>query len=122
MPNFKTHTFVGASLGVALNIVKQSMQKAVNPGRKFSWGEFVVWGGIGWAVASLPDILEPAAHPNHRGTCHSLAAAAVILYVVHGKHSKYFNQDQREGAKLLGYPYLSHLALDFLTNAGLPVI
>jgi inner membrane protein len=122
MPNFKTHALVGASVGMGLNIAKQWTQKAADPTRKFNWGEVFVWGGIGLTVASLPDLLEPAAHPNHRSTFHSLAVLAVILYAVHGKHSKEFSPDQRRGAGLLGYPYISHLALDFLTKAGLPFI
>src|SRR4051812_48059741 len=102
MPNFKTHALVGVGVAVTLNVVKQSAQRVTDPTREFDLGELLAWGAVGLVISSLPDILEPATHPNHRSTCHSFAIAALILYAIKGRHSTNFTEDQKDRARLLG--------------------
>lgn len=122
MSNFRTHAMIGAGVGVFLNVAKQSTQKLIHPTREFCFSEILVWGAAGSMVASLPDMLEPATSPNHRGLFHSLAFVAVIIYLINGKHTEQLSSDQKSGCKLLGWTYISHLALDFMTKRGLPFI
>jgi len=122
MPNFKTHIDVEARIAVLANMVKQGIQIAANPDYEFDLVEAVAWGGVGCVAGCAADIFEPAVHRIHRSTFHSLATLVLILYALHGKHSKEFTPDQRSYAGLFGYPYVSHLALDFLTKAGPPLI
>ncbi len=122
MPCSKTHFMVGAGVGAGLNILKQSTQKVVNPNYQFDVLETMAWAGVGGVIACLPDMLEPALHPNHRSTCHSMAVVIFLLHVVLGKHNREFTSEQRQGLQLIGYPYLSHLLLDALTKKSLPWI
>jgi membrane-bound metal-dependent hydrolase YbcI (DUF457 family) len=100
----------------------------------------------------LPDALEPAASPSHRGACHSLAASGLMIAGFRAKHHSRCLElaeqcDKRAasmvqgsaervreensallwrllGAALLGLGagYMSHLVLDGVTPAGLPLI
>ena len=123
MPSFKVHLIAGATVGVALNVMKQSAQKTVEPSRRFDWGEMLIWGGVGATIASVPDWLEPATSPRHRGFFHSLAFAGLIGLVVRSVwRSNRVRREHREFFGLSGLAYLSHLALDFITPFGLPWI
>lgn len=78
---------------------------------------------VGAVVASVPDVLEPAMHPNHRGSFHSLAALAVLAYAgLNTPQNPRLTQDQKLGAILASLAYISHLLLDGLTPKSLPVI
>jgi len=122
MPRFKTHLTVAIGVGVALNVTKQMTRKVVDPDYQFDFVEMIAWGGLAALAGCAADMLEPALHPNHRSTCHSWAAAALILHVLFGEPTRNFTADERDCANLLGYPYLSHLLLDLMTKKGLPLI
>lgn len=83
--------------------------------------------GLAGAIATgLPDILEPASHPNHRQFFHGLAFAGCVGYGTY----KAWQWEPTEGwQKLLrwgmligGTAYLTHLAMDFTTRKSLPVL
>lgn len=85
-----------------------------------------VMGAAAALMPSLPDLLEPAIHPNHRKFFHSVAAA---LLVAHGIHKAYKWDAQsgweRVGRALIlagGAAYLAHLARDAFTAKSLPLI
>jgi membrane-bound metal-dependent hydrolase YbcI (DUF457 family) len=82
----------------------------------------LVWGGVGAAAASLPDLLEPALNPFHRRFFHSITVACVILFAIFGRPSKRLAAKTREMIALTGFSYISHLALDIITPMGLPFI
>lgn len=71
-------------------------------------------GGIGYIVACLPDILEPASNPHHRKIFHSLLALGVFIVVT--------AKTENPLLKTLAASYTSHLILDGLTPFGLPLI
>lgn len=123
MANFKVHFAVGAGVGIAANVIKQATQKTVHPARDFDWLEMLAWGAGGAVLASLPDLLEPATHPRHRGFFHSLVFAGLIGFVLRTVwRSERVRREHREFFGLSGLAYLSHLALDFITPFGLPFI
>lgn len=122
MANLRGHLLAGATVGVVLNIAKQTAQMPLNPRRPFNFGEMLAWGAIGATVASLPDILEPATSPFHRRFFHSLTVAAVVLFLVFGKPMKLLADGTQELLRLTGLSYLSHLILDLITPMGLPWI
>lgn len=77
-------------------------------------------------LARLPDILEPAHHPNHRQFFHSMTFAGCIGY---GMYKAYEWQPKNELKKFLrrllligGSAYLVHLIMDGCTPKGLPLI
>jgi membrane-bound metal-dependent hydrolase YbcI (DUF457 family) len=68
MPNHNEHLIWGAVAGAGYCLVSSSAVR----GREISLAE-LLGGAISGAIASkLPDFLEPATHPNHRSTFHSL--------------------------------------------------
>jgi membrane-bound metal-dependent hydrolase YbcI (DUF457 family) len=77
----------------------------------------------GLAGSALPDILEPAIHPNHRGIAHSAVVGSGIF--IKAIKSWTTNSSQPQGAEsviltALAVGYLSHLFLDGKTPKGLP--
>jgi LexA-binding, inner membrane-associated putative hydrolase len=121
MANFNIHAVAGGTTGVVLNVTKQWTQMAILRERSFDWGEMLAWGAVGVLAASLPDILEPANSPRHRKFLHSLVLGGLILFGIFGKPSRRLREDLRELIVLAGLGYLSHLALDIVTPAGLPI-
>lgn len=77
----------------------------------------------GLAIACLPDILEPAVHPNHRAFFHSLAfngIAAILLW--RRLNNPNVNALEKITLSVIGSAYLSHPLLDATTPKGLPSI
>lgn len=77
-------------------------------------------------LGSLPDLLEPAIHPNHRQFFHSLVVAGLIGY---GTYKVYKWQPEDPGYQLLrwalliaGGAYLTHLMMDGFTAKSLPLV
>lgn len=109
---------------------------------------------VGYPLGTLPDLIEPATSPRHRGPFHSVAFGGVIVAVaaprvaqvqtaVRGWADQHHRQaDASRGLAwlwhqllallgrlaagavpaVMGTAYLSHLALDSITPAGLPLI
>lgn len=83
-------------------------------------------GAAGALLACLPDLLEPAIHPNHRQFFHSVAFAGLLLagFI----KLKAFEPKTPEGEllRLLGLvaipAYLIHLAMDATTVKSLPLL
>lgn len=77
-------------------------------------------GGFG---GILPDLLEPATHPNHRSFFHSITFLMVLL---HGNQkvwdSQNFTDDQKLIVSLLSAAYGSHLLSDSSTSKGIPFV
>ena len=89
-------------------------------------GKSLAAGGLAALTARLPDILEPAYHPNHRQFFHSLTCAGLL---VGGMYHLYKWETEDEFEKFLrfaglvaGGSYLIHLLCDSRTPKGLPII
>lgn len=77
-------------------------------------------------LGSLPDLLEPAIHPNHRQFFHSIIFAGLVGY---GVYKAYKWRPKDTGDQLLrwvlliaGGAYLTHLAMDAVTSKSLPLV
>ncbi len=69
--NAKTHQIV-ASLAIGGVLAYKEYQAGEQSLKPF------LGAGIAALATKLPDILEPADHPNHRQFCHSLTFAAML--------------------------------------------
>jgi hypothetical protein len=78
MPNHQEHQLWGTVAGLSYCLVTDS-----NQGQEISLPEMLGAAISSTATSKLPDLLEPAIHPNHRSTFHSLcfllATALVAL-------------------------------------------
>lgn len=122
MPNGSIHKLGGGVAGIGINLRKQFAKQTTNPDYQIDLIETLIWGGIGCLVGCLADQLEPASHPNHRKSFHSMGFGAFIIFALHGEHSKQWSVDEAASAELFGYSYLSHLLLDLTTKKGLPFL
>lgn len=86
----------------------------------------VAAGTLGACCASLPDLLEPAIHPNHRQFFHSVAfglmVAGGVTRVYQWKPAEPWQQLIRGAALIAGGAYLIHLLLDATTPKSLPLL
>ena len=83
-------------------------------------------GGLGALCGSLPDVLEPAIHPNHRQFFHSVAFGVLLG---RGLLSLYRWQPDDDAGRLLralgvvaGGAYLTHLIMDATTAKSIPLV
>jgi membrane-bound metal-dependent hydrolase YbcI (DUF457 family) len=107
--------------GATVNAVCQWSECWANPNAEFSFGSLALCSLAGGAAASLPDLLEPAFSPNHRGFFHSLTAAALVAYGISGRHTQRLGVLGKMVLWVLGLGYLSHLAADATTPKSLPI-
>jgi membrane-bound metal-dependent hydrolase YbcI (DUF457 family) len=131
MPNFTKHLTAGAAVGGGVNLLWQILKiyDSPTPPRDFwealsliDFGKVAAYAAVGAAVASIPDMLEPASHPNHRALFHSLTVGGAVTYGAFGKHSKAWSEEDRHVAHVAALSYLSHLFLDAHTPKGLPLV
>lgn len=135
MSNRQTHVRVGVAgtaavlLGiVALGLKDPSLTVLAGASRTY---HLAVGIGLalacGWVGARLPDWIESARTPHHRGFWHSKTLAGILL-VLSGLLVGGILLDQahpeifllRTAALFVAVGYLSHLGLDLLTSYGLP--
>ncbi|HET7308187.1 MAG TPA: metal-dependent hydrolase [Gammaproteobacteria bacterium] len=87
---------------------------------------YLLAAGIGYGFGTLPDILEPAHHPNHRQFCHSIACAGAIAYGVYRAYKWEPEEAHEKWCRFIllaiGGAYLVHLAMDSTTPKGLPLV
>lgn len=118
MPNFDTHFFAGGIVSVLANSTfKKNRQQQI------SLGEMIVSFITGGAVASLPDMIDPATGPNHRSVGHSLTFSSLGFSRLNDLIIKNpsWNIEEKEFLLALLPAYASHLALDSTTPSGLPL-
>jgi len=135
MANRPEHVQVGALAGGVVGL----LQVLVRGG---TFGECLA-GGVGGALSGaaggrLPDIIEPAVHPNHRGPAHSVAFAAASTTALVKVQPTWTDLWARQRPATLaqrlsfaflegagagfGPGYLSHLLLDAQTPKSLPLL
>ena len=89
-------------------------------------GSALAMGTAAALVPSLPDVLEPAIHPNHRRFFHSVTFAIAVGYGLHRAY-KWEAQERweplaRMAALVACTAYLAHLARDAFTAKSLPLV
>ena len=135
MPNGTTHIFAGTICGAVGSLV---IQNRVHENKQFEPGHLLLSTGTGAAASRLPDILEPAIHPNHRAFFHSFTFGALLGFgavqafrniKLKSEERKAAGIDQVSGTEiLLGialiviFVVLLHLLMDSFTKKGLPII
>lgn len=82
MPDGETHAVLGTLAGGTAGLGTAARHSV----ERLDAGAALVLGGAvaGQLGGRLPDMLEPADHPKHRGRCHSLAAGRLVLSGVTG--------------------------------------
>lgn len=120
MPNFGKHIAIGAAASVGTYL---GMCRYLKCEPKL--GELLLCLGVGTLAASLPDVLDPPSHPDHRAVGHSLALGAGLVALLRTKCSE-ASRDLDTFSKILlaasAAAYLSHLAADGCTPKGLPLL
>jgi len=120
--NAKEHACIGALAGAGYTLGKYFWRKSKDPNTDFPWSQLAVNTGLGLAVATLPDWIEPATNPNHRKFFHSLTTAGLVAYGMYGKHTHNIDVNLLDYVRSIGFAYLSHLAADATTPKSLPLI
>jgi inner membrane protein len=86
----------------------------------------VAMGAAAALMPSLPDLFEPAVHPNHRKLFHSVAMAIAISCGMYRAYKWETQGDWERLARALllvgGAAYLGHLARDAFTAKSLPLV
>ncbi|QUN04782.1 metal-dependent hydrolase [Shewanella yunxiaonensis] len=81
---------------------------------------------LGGVVSKLPDIIEPAFHPNHRQFFHSVTMltllSAGLLKAYRWSPEEPLEKFIRGAILICGAAYLSHLICDASTPKGLPLV
>lgn len=131
MANFKKHVVVDAAVAGGANLIYQVVRlyASTRPPANFwdaltkvRWGRVAVFAAAGGAIAALPDLLEPAYHPNHRALFHSVCCGGALAYGAFGKHAERWRDDERHAVRAGALAYLSPLFLDAGTPKSLPLI
>ena len=85
-----------------------------------------VMGAAAACLPSLPDVLEPAMHPNHRKFFHSVAVFVGFGYGLHRLYKWETDDDWQRLLRVVGLvagaAYLAHLTRDAFTAKSLPLI
>ncbi len=115
MASGKQHFCYGAATGAVVNAAIQLIRMERDPSLRFDWGELGCSALMGGVVAGLPDLIEPAVTPNHRGIFHSAVCGAMVLYAAHGAHTAGWSEEGRTAARVAAWAYVSHLFADALT-------
>lgn len=118
MPNRNTHLIIGAGVSA----LAYAVYKAIKNEESNLEG---VLGSlaIGGCFSLLPDLLEPATHPNHRDILHSIVVLAVLGYAnFKGLQSDKLDDRQKTLLAVTSAGYGSHLIADSLTPSGIPLM
>lgn len=120
--NSNQHGLIGAAAGTAFTFAKYLKIKEQKLETAFPWGELLLYSGLGFLLASLPDWLEPACNPNHRKFLHSLAMMGLVGYGAFGKHTNNMDEDCKKVIQAFAVSYISHLSVDATTKKSIPII
>ena len=121
MANRRTHLLVGVGVAATLDVLWQHSCMGKDSNRQFDWGEFVAVSACGACFGILPDLLEPAIHPHHRGFFHSVAFVLITIWAF-TKFSVKLTALGVGFCVIMALCYCSHLLLDLFTPRSLPFI
>jgi membrane-bound metal-dependent hydrolase YbcI (DUF457 family) len=86
----------------------------------------LIGAGLGALLGTLPDIIEPADHPNHRQFFHGVIFAAVLGYAGYKIFQWQPQEDWQKALRFVGMiaigAYLIHLVMDAMTPKSLPLV
>jgi len=108
----------GSVIGVAI------AHKESQDGVSTAWP--VAGGGLGALFGTLPDVIEPANHPNHRQFFHGVFFAAALGYGWYKLYQWKPEETWQRTARMVGLigigAYLIHLMMDATTPKSVPLI
>jgi membrane-bound metal-dependent hydrolase YbcI (DUF457 family) len=113
---------LGGATGATVNFAFQIVRMTNNQDTQFDWGELLLCAAVGGVAGLIPDILELADTPNHRGFFHSITAAALVAYLITGEHTGKWSDAALAILTAAGGAYLSHLAADATTPKSIDLI
>ncbi len=124
MANFKTHALVGAAAGLGVTVWEHRKIKEKDPNAELDIWKLLINLCAGMAGAILPDKIEPAIHPNHRTTFHSLASGGGSVYLAKKLMTEpaFIHPGFKYPILAFALGYCSHLDLDGTTPKGLPLL
>ncbi|HXN25208.1 MAG TPA: metal-dependent hydrolase [Candidatus Dormibacteraeota bacterium] len=116
MANAKQHALIGAGIGAVGWLLYCKLVDC-----PVEVGEVLLAVGVGMVGGLLPDLLDPAIHPNHRRFFHSYAATALLAHANrHVSQNAQMPAETRAAIHLISLGFFSHLAADAHTPKGLP--
>jgi len=120
MPNAAAHK-VGA--GIAVTALFATHQIIKN--REIDWTTLAT-SFAGSQLGTLPDLLEPATHPNHRAFFHSYTVLAAVGYAGYKLYKwepeTSFERLLKDIGIVASIAYATHLLMDSKTPKGLPLV
>lgn len=118
MPSNDEHTLVGGLLGLMCYLGYKDLT-GTRPSLLGAASSTI----LGATAGSLPDMIEPATSPQHRGLFHSTSVGLGLTYLLRKvAGSEKLSREEKLVSAILGLGYLSHLSLDSRTSQGLPMI
>jgi inner membrane protein len=119
MPSAAAHR-IGAAITVGTVVAGHESQNGAVTGQP------VAAAGLAALLGTLPDVLEPALHPNHRQFCHSVVCAVSIGYGMHRlykwKPQTTFEKGLRWVLLIGGGTWLTHIGMDAMTPKSIPFL
>ena len=119
MANGTTHRIAAAIVvgATCLHMERDKQEKSIRP---------FAGAGVAAVLTNLPDIFEPALHPNHRQFFHSCLFAGSLAWAAYKAYKWEPETPAEEVARfifLVGVgAYLVHLVLDAGTAKSLPLV
>ena len=122
MPNFKQHAFIESAVGIVFSLVGYHVKKQYDNEACLDFEKLLAHAATGCIAASLPDLIEPATNPNHRGFFHSIIAGIAVSWITYKAHDGRLDPRFKSLIGSMGLGYISHLLADGTTPQGLPIL
>lgn len=120
MPSKKEHAIIGIITGSFVECLKISSGSQTDIGECF---KRIACAGLGGYLGGLiPDIIEPATNPNHRGIAHSVATLSVTGCILVKVNKVEKNPYLSAFSRGIGYGVASHIISDATTPKGIPLL
>ena len=117
MPSEVEHTTAGGLIGLMCYLGYKNLTNS-KPSFLGAIGSTL----LGSFAGTLPDTIEPAVNPQHRGLFHSASLGISLTYVLRNiAKSEKLGREEKLISAILGLGYLSHLSMDSQTKQGLPL-
>lgn len=109
-------------LGALIALANECAYKQ-KKGEPMTLGDIIKALVLGGLAGILPDIIEPATNPNHRGFFHSVAMLKILAYANNRTwQAQNLTEEQKHRISTLMDAYKSHLLSDSTTQKGLPLL
>jgi hypothetical protein len=119
----KGHRIAGVLIGGGWVLAEWWHRKQSNTDEHFPTGKFLLYAGTGYALASLPDWIEPSlGNPNHRQYFHSASFVVVLVAIQQSDWLKAQAEPLQAIIRAVIFQYLVHVGVDALTPRSVPFV